>query len=69
MNRQSGEGGVRRHCATENRSPIGLKSTSESFRKYTMTRGHGFEIFVELQKTAGGGMIGKIKILSELKIG
>jgi hypothetical protein len=49
MNRQSGEGGVR-HCVTENRSPIGLKSTSETFRKYTMTRGYGFEIFVELQK-------------------
>jgi hypothetical protein len=68
MNRQSGEGGVRRHCATESRSPIGHKSTSESFRKYTMTRGHGFEIFVA-PKTAGGGMIGKIKILCELKIG
>jgi hypothetical protein len=41
---------VRRHCATENRSPIGLESTSESFGKYTMTRGHGSEIFVELLK-------------------
>jgi hypothetical protein len=56
MNRQSGEGGIRRHCDTENPSPIGLQNTSKSFRKYTMTRGHGFEIFEELVGYVANGL-------------
>jgi hypothetical protein len=43
MKHQSGEEAVRRHGATENHLSIGLKTTSESFGKYALTRGHGFK--------------------------
>jgi hypothetical protein len=66
MNHQSGEEGIRHHCATENHSPIGLKTASESLRKYALTRGHGFK-YLRHFKNRQRSYDRKIKLLSELK--
>jgi hypothetical protein len=66
MNHQSGEEGIRHHCATENHSPIGLKPASESFRKYALTRGHRFK-YLRQFKNRQRIYDRKIKLLSELK--
>jgi hypothetical protein len=58
--------GIRHHCATENRSPIGLKPASESFRKYALTRGHRFK-YLRHFKNCQRIYDRKIKLLSELK--
>jgi hypothetical protein len=63
MNHQSGEEGVRRHGATENHSSIGLKTTSESFGNYALTRGHGFKYLRSSKKPPAEWYDSQIKFL------